>query len=542
MLIAAANPARAADTEVKISNFTFNPPQVAVKAGSTVVWTNDNNIPHTVTSTTLAFKSAALNTDNKFSFTFTTPGTYKYFCSLHPHMTGTIGRGGGDRAKDAAGTRAGIDMTAGGGSEGGGDKAQRFRAPALPYLDNVYTLARYLLRNAGDAEDAAQECYLRAFRHFETFRGGPIKPWLFAILRNVCRAAYAGNAGPVLRAKARAAEDCRPSGLARGRRSPEQARCSGYEFCHRAPPDRQLPDQFREAIVLRKINDLSYREIADCVEAPVGTVMSRLARARGLLRGAWIAAKAGGTAMTCEEANILLHALIDGELDAGHAREVEAHIVTCPAAPPRLPNSRSCTKRSPARPALHRPAAAPAHRRQIAAPDASADRAGARRSRALRSAPGQRDRCVRLAADGDARRRRTAHSGRGGVGASALAAGAASDRCAVERPAHGEAVVQRQARRRPAGGGPDRAGFTLLGGRLDYVDAKPVAAIVYRRRVHIVDLFCAPTPGSENHAAKTESLQGFNMRRWSDKGLNYGRSAILPPTNSPSSARNSRPR
>ena len=89
-LTSATAPARAADIEVKISNFTFNPPQVAVKAGSTVVWTNDDDIPHTVTSTTLAFKSAALDTDDKFSFTFTTPGTYKYFCALHPHMTGTI--------------------------------------------------------------------------------------------------------------------------------------------------------------------------------------------------------------------------------------------------------------------------------------------------------------------------------------------------------------------------------------------------------------------------------------------------------------------
>ena len=77
--------------------------------------------------------------------------------------------------------------------EGGVDrnKAERFRLAALPYLDDVYTLARYLLRNNADAEDAAQECYLRAFRHFETFRGGPIKPWLLAILRNVCRAEYA---------------------------------------------------------------------------------------------------------------------------------------------------------------------------------------------------------------------------------------------------------------------------------------------------------------------------------------------------------------
>jgi len=86
----AGAPAKAADTAVKISNFTFNPPQLTVKAGTTVTWTNEDDIPHTVTSTTQVFKSAALDTDQKFSFTFTTPGTYKYFCALHPHMTGTI--------------------------------------------------------------------------------------------------------------------------------------------------------------------------------------------------------------------------------------------------------------------------------------------------------------------------------------------------------------------------------------------------------------------------------------------------------------------
>src|SRR5690242_21797402 len=70
-------------------------------------------------------------------------------------------------------------------------RALRFREAALPHLGDVYTLARYLLRNPSDAEDATQECYLRAFRHFDTFRGGPIKPWLLAILRNVCRAEFA---------------------------------------------------------------------------------------------------------------------------------------------------------------------------------------------------------------------------------------------------------------------------------------------------------------------------------------------------------------
>ena len=72
----------------------------------------------------------------------------------------------------------------------GDDRARRFREAALPYLDDVYTLARYLLHDSADAEDAAQECYLRALRHFDTFRGPAMKQWLFAILRNICRGEF----------------------------------------------------------------------------------------------------------------------------------------------------------------------------------------------------------------------------------------------------------------------------------------------------------------------------------------------------------------
>jgi plastocyanin len=89
-VVSIAYSARAADIEVKIDNFTFNPQQITVKAGTTVAWTNHDDIPHTVTSSTQVFRSKALDSDDKFSFTFTTPGTFKYFCSLHPHMTGSI--------------------------------------------------------------------------------------------------------------------------------------------------------------------------------------------------------------------------------------------------------------------------------------------------------------------------------------------------------------------------------------------------------------------------------------------------------------------
>jgi RNA polymerase sigma-70 factor (ECF subfamily) len=89
---------------------------------------------------------------------------------------------------------AGIAVMAGGAADfNDGGKAERFKTLALPHLDEIYTLARYLLRSRSDADDAVQECYLRAFRHFDSFRGGPIKPWLFAILRNICHAAYAGS-------------------------------------------------------------------------------------------------------------------------------------------------------------------------------------------------------------------------------------------------------------------------------------------------------------------------------------------------------------
>jgi plastocyanin len=82
--------AQAADTEVKIDHHAFIPQRVAVKAGTTVTWINDDDVPHTVASSTKLFKSKALDTGDKFSFTFTTPGAYQYFCSVHPYMTGAI--------------------------------------------------------------------------------------------------------------------------------------------------------------------------------------------------------------------------------------------------------------------------------------------------------------------------------------------------------------------------------------------------------------------------------------------------------------------
>ena len=88
-LLLGSTRARAEDTKVSIDNFTFAPAQLTIKVGTTVTWTNHDDIPHTVVSAG-KFRSKTLDTDDSFSFTFTATGDYKYFCSLHPHMTGMI--------------------------------------------------------------------------------------------------------------------------------------------------------------------------------------------------------------------------------------------------------------------------------------------------------------------------------------------------------------------------------------------------------------------------------------------------------------------
>lgn len=172
-------------------------------------------------------------------------------------------------------------------AEGDPDKARRFRDAALAHLDDVYTLARYLLREKADAEDAVQECYLRAFRHIDSYRGPAMKPWLLAILRNVCRAEFAR------RAQAPAPECSDDQSSAEPPLWQEPPHSPEAELIHARDGNAirrliaALPPPFREAVVLRDINNLSYRDIAEVAGVPVGTVMSRLARARALLRAAW---------------------------------------------------------------------------------------------------------------------------------------------------------------------------------------------------------------------------------------------------------------
>ncbi len=179
------------------------------------------------------------------------------------------------------------------------EKARRFRDAALPYLDDVFALARYLMRNAADAEDAVQECYLRALRHFDSYRGPAMKPWLLAILRNVCNAEFARRGRQEVPADYAEDEPAaeQPPMWQEPLASPEAALLRRHDDDAIRRLVAALPLPFREAIVLREVNDLSYQEIAEVAGVPVGTVMSRLARARSMLRSAWNAAE-GSTAGT----------------------------------------------------------------------------------------------------------------------------------------------------------------------------------------------------------------------------------------------------
>jgi RNA polymerase sigma factor (sigma-70 family) len=176
-----------------------------------------------------------------------------------------------------------------------------FHAIVLPHLDAAYNLARFLTRDADAADDIVQDAFLRAFRAFDGFRGGDPRAWLLAIVRN-CARGWANE-----RARVRAISE--PLAAAPAERDPE------VEAAELSDPDQDtpetvllrdseaglirrlieaLPEVFREVLVLREFDDLSYRQIAEITATPIGTVMSRLARARQMLGAAWRCQDDGG--------------------------------------------------------------------------------------------------------------------------------------------------------------------------------------------------------------------------------------------------------
>jgi len=156
---------------------------------------------------------------------------------------------------------------------------ERFEAVVLPHLDAAYTLARYLTRSDHDAQDVVQDASLRALRHFATFRGSGSsegRAWLLAIVRNTAYTWQRRHHGDTLTTEF---DEERHSETAADEH-PEAALVARSERAalHRAIAE--LPPEFCEVIVLRELEGLSYKEIAEVAGVPVGTVMSRLSRAR----------------------------------------------------------------------------------------------------------------------------------------------------------------------------------------------------------------------------------------------------------------------
>ena len=237
--------------------------------------------------------------------------------------------------------------------------------------------------------------------------------------------------------------------------------------------------------------------------------------------------------MTCDEAEILLHALIDGELDAGHARDVETHVAACPACAEKLKAFRAM-RETFAQARLKE--AAPAHLRN--------------RIEAALAVPAATISAPRQSWLASARASWKNFFGGFAVGTALSAAVAASLVIAVVRNDQNQQiasdVVSAHLRSLQAGhltdvetsdqhtvkpwfnGKLDVAppvidltaqGFTLIGGRLDYINGQPVASIVYRRRKHVINLFVAQQLGAAVHGVKDETVQGFNIRHWSESGL-----------------------
>jgi RNA polymerase sigma factor (sigma-70 family) len=159
-------------------------------------------------------------------------------------------------------------------------KAVRFEEVALPHLAAAYNLARWLIHNQQDAEDVVQEAYLRAFKFFSGYYGGDSRSWILTIVRNTCYTWLQQNrALQVTDSIDDKLDEIEPD-LA----DPEvlMLRSVDSQIVRQALGD--LPVEFREVVVLREMEGLTYKEIADIVDVPIGTVMSRLARGRKRLQ------------------------------------------------------------------------------------------------------------------------------------------------------------------------------------------------------------------------------------------------------------------
>ncbi len=172
----------------------------------------------------------------------------------------------------------------------GDERLELFERAILPHLDAAHNLARWLTRSDHDAEDLVQDSLLRALAFFDGFHGTDGRAWLLAIVRN----AFYTSVGKARGREATAPFDEELHADPDPAPDPEEALMRSLEVRDLERAIEELPVEFREILVLREIEDLSYRQIAEVAGIPIGTVMSRLSRARGLLRRRLAGAGEGG--------------------------------------------------------------------------------------------------------------------------------------------------------------------------------------------------------------------------------------------------------
>ena len=156
-------------------------------------------------------------------------------------------------------------------------KLALFEATVLPHLPAAYNFARWLLQNGGDAEDVVQESYLRALKYFAGYHGGDSRAWLLAIVRNTAYSWLQQNRSRQLTAPI---DETTESLAAADNQNPETIFLARIDVEELRQAVTDLPIEFREVLVLREMEELSYKEIAALCDLPIGTVMSRLARGR----------------------------------------------------------------------------------------------------------------------------------------------------------------------------------------------------------------------------------------------------------------------
>jgi RNA polymerase sigma-70 factor (ECF subfamily) len=167
-------------------------------------------------------------------------------------------------------------------------RRREFELLALPHLDAAYNLARWLSGNRADAEDIVQEAYLRGWRYFSGYRGGDMRVWLLAIVRTCFMTWMKDNRSPrlVFFAEEPAGAEAQTAWAA-SPHDPEALLLDRVDGAIVTQLMARLPGEYREVLLLREVEDFSYQDIAEITGTPIGTVMSRLARARAGLRKLW---------------------------------------------------------------------------------------------------------------------------------------------------------------------------------------------------------------------------------------------------------------